>query len=255
MTAEPMTHARFLECLAADEARLREVAAPDLTAQVPSCPEWTVADLVEHVAVVYLHKVECMRRGVLPRPWPPDVSGEAPIALLDRAYAALSAEFAERAPDSASFTWYPADQTVAFWVRRMAQETVIHRVDAELGAGQPVAPIPDDLAVDGVDEVLERFLAFGSVEWKEDFGDLLTKIGGGTVLVSTGGRDWLLSMESDAVRVGPATGTTTPDAQVTGDPQAVLLWLWRRAEAGAVAVSGDPRAVDGLRELLGAATQ
>ena len=44
----------------------------------------------------------------------------------------------------------------------MAQETVIHRVDAELAAGEPIAPIPDDLAVDGIDEVLERFLAYGS---------------------------------------------------------------------------------------------
>ena len=49
-----------------------------------------------------------------------------------------------------------------FWIRRMAQETVIHRVDAELALGEPFAPIPDDLALDGIDEVLERFLAFGT---------------------------------------------------------------------------------------------
>ena len=254
MTAEPMTHARFLECLAADEARLREVAAPDLTAQVPSCPEWTVADLVEHVAVVYLHKVECMRRGVLPRPWPPDVSGEAPIALLDRAYAALSAEFAERAPDSASFTWYPADQTVAFWVRRMAQETVIHRVDGELGAATLIAAIPDDIALDGVDEVLVRFLAYGTTEWAEEFGEQLAACDGRAVRIDSGGGSWL-------VRLTPEGTVVTQDddgeaaAMVSGDPEAVLLWLWRRVGDERVRFAGDEHLIAQLRQLLGVATQ
>jgi hypothetical protein len=40
----------------------------------------------------------------------------------------------------------------------MAQETVIHRVDAELAAGAPVAVIPGDLAADGIDELLAAFV-------------------------------------------------------------------------------------------------
>lgn len=47
------------------------------------------------------------------------------------------------------------------YLHKMAQETVIHRIDAELGTGQPVAPVPDDLAVDGIDQLLQVFVAYG----------------------------------------------------------------------------------------------
>ncbi|HEU4425481.1 MAG TPA: maleylpyruvate isomerase family mycothiol-dependent enzyme [Pilimelia sp.] len=254
---------RLLQCLAADEARLRAVAARDLTAAVPSCPGWSVTDLVTHVAVTYLHKAECMRRGELPRPWPPDTSGEDPVTLLDRGYAEMTSEFVTRAPESPTYTWYDADQSVGFWVRRMAQETVIHRVDAELAAHLPITSIPDDLAVDGVDEVLERFLAFATRMWPEDFDDLLATAEG-TVLVSAGGHGWLLQMAPAGVtvrRVAGSGGVVDPagsagsTSQVSGDPQAVLLWLWRRAGDDVIEISGDPKPVERLRALLGPATQ
>ena len=54
-----MENERFREYLSADFARMRAVAAgADLSATVPSCPEWTLADLLRHVGAVYLHKVE-----------------------------------------------------------------------------------------------------------------------------------------------------------------------------------------------------
>src|SRR4051812_24688976 len=119
-----MENTRYLECLAADHARLREVAATDLTAKVPSCPDWTVADLTRHVGQVYLHKIGAMREGVEPEDWPPQgTEQEDPIALLDRAYAELIGEFAARKPGDPAGSWYEPDQTVGFWIRRMAQET------------------------------------------------------------------------------------------------------------------------------------
>lgn len=241
----------FLEYLAADAARLREVAARDLTAPVPSCPGWTVTDLVQHVAVVYLHKAECMRRNDFPQPWPPDVSGEEPLALFDRGYAALAGEFAARKPESPARTWYPPDQTVGFWIRRMAQETLIHRVDAELALDGKAGAIPADLAEDGVDEVLERFLAFGSREWQEDFGDLLDDCDGRAVGIFTGDRGWLARLTPTGVKISTGDG----DASVSGDPESVLLWLWRRAADDVVDIGGDQALVAKLRELLGAATQ
>ena len=69
----------------------------------------------------------------------------------------------------------------------MAQETVIHRIDAELALGSTVAPVPADLAVDGIDEVLVVFLAYASALWCEDFGDDLAEADERPVLVSTGG--------------------------------------------------------------------
>jgi uncharacterized protein (TIGR03083 family) len=251
-----MESERLLACLEADFARLREVAAAaDLTAKVPSCPEWTVADLVRHVAVVYLHKVECMRLGSHPQPWPPEgVNSEDPLALLDRAYAALSAEFATRPPDSAAFTWFGDDQTVGFWIRRMAQETVIHRVDAELGAGVPLAAIPDDLARDGLDEVLVAFVEYGARTWPDEYAPTLAGTDGRTLRLETTGAAWLVRPTPAVIEVS-ATDDSTPDAVVRGDPSALLLWVWNRAGDDAVSASGDDRLVALFRQIMVISTQ
>jgi uncharacterized protein (TIGR03083 family) len=279
-----MQHTRFLECLAEDASRLREVAAGDLGAPVPTCPDWTVADLVRHVGQVYLHKTECMRLNAFPRPWPPDLAAEEPLALLDRSYAALTGEFAARAPDSPSVTWFEPEQTVGFWARRMAQETVIHRLDAELALGASPAPIPADLAVDGVDEVLVRFLAYGSTEWREDFGELLDDCDGRAVGVRAGDSTWLVQLTKDGVKVsgpgdagagaaavaatvsgpgdavagvtvsGPGDTDARVAATVSGAPDALLIWLWRRSGDEAITTHGDPAVIGKLWQLLGAAT-
>lgn len=213
-----------------------------------------MADLVRHVAEVYLHKTEAMRRGAWPRPWPPDLSGEKPLAALDSAYAALSAEFAAREPTQSAITWYEPEQTVGFWIRRMAQETVIHRVDAELALGEPIAAIPADLASDGVDEVLVRFLSYGSREWAEDFGDSLADCDGRAVLVTAGADRWLVRLTPRGVDVTPGGGPEEAAATVSGDPVEVLSWLWRRVDRGAVARDGDPALLAKLWQLLGHAT-
>jgi uncharacterized protein (TIGR03083 family) len=245
-----MEFARLLDCLAADAAGLRKAASDQLDAPVPSCPGWTVTDLVQHVAQVYLHKTECMRLGKFPDPWPPDPGSEPPLARLDRAYAGLVAEFADRDPGSPAPTWYGPDQTVGFWIRRMAQETVIHRVDAELARG-PAGPIPADLAVDGIDEVLDCFLRYGTQEWPEDF--TLPAAETPPVLVKAGGHGWSVQAAPSGVTVSPPSAGAS--AQVDGDPAAVLRWLWGRAGDDQVTVSGDHDLVESLRRLLHDATQ
>jgi uncharacterized protein (TIGR03083 family) len=244
---------RFLTCLADDYTRLRTAVAGALDERVPSCPDWTGADLAYHVAEVYLHKTETMRQGRWPAPWPPDLSGEQPLAALDRAYAELTAELTTRDPEAPALTWFPTDQTVGFWHRRMAQETVIHRVDAELAAGLAHDPIPDDLAEDGIDEVLTRFLAFESVESAEEIGDQVAACDGATVRMDTGAASWLVALGPDAVIV--ERGHADTDAVIRADPAATLRWLWRRAGDEAVTVEGNHTVVDRLRALLGATTQ
>ncbi|GIF76161.1 maleylpyruvate isomerase family mycothiol-dependent enzyme [Asanoa siamensis] len=248
-----MTREMFLRSIEADFDALR-AAAVDPAAAVPSCPGWTVDDLLDHVAHVYLHKVETMRRGALPERWPPSPTGEPSLVLLDRAFAELLAEFARRPDDEKCPTWHEPDQTVGFWVRRMAQETVIHRVDAELAAGRPITPIPAELAGDGIAEVLEVFLSFATRQWPEDFGDLLTAPNDQAVLVSAAGARWLVRLAGGAVEVVPPTAGQAM-AQVSGSPHDVLLWLWRRVGDSAVRVEGDAAAVARLRALLEGATQ
>jgi uncharacterized protein (TIGR03083 family) len=244
---------RYLACLESDYQRLRAVAKDAAAAPVPSCPEWTMADLVRHVAEVYVDKTETMRQNA-EQSWPPALAGDDPLTALDGAYAALVAELTTRPFTETTLTWYGPDQTVGFWVRRMAQETVIHRVDAEQAAGAELAPIPDDLAVDGIDEVLVRFLSYMSFEYPKMLGERLTGCDGRAVLVDAGHTRWSVRLAPGglAVSTGPFEATA---ARVSGTPTEVLLWLWRRADDSAVKVDGDTELVETLREMMGDATQ
>ncbi len=254
-----MEFSRFLDCLAADFARLRAVVPAGLGAAVPSCPGWTVADLARHVGEVYLHKTLAMREGAEPEPWPPaELADSEPLTLLDRAYAALLAEFATRKPEDPAGSWYTPDQTVGFWIRRMAQETVIHRIDAELGTGQPVAPVPADLAIDGIDELLKVFVAYSVAEWGDYFTGILTGSPGRTYEVRAGGAVWRVRTGPGLSAVEDGAGDDTADVTVTGPPAAVLRWMWNRESAGepsGVTVEGAPEAVGELRRCIVTATQ
>jgi uncharacterized protein (TIGR03083 family) len=254
-----MENSRYLDCLAADFARLRAIVPADLTAAVPTCPGWTVADLTHHVGEVYLHKTVAMREGAEPEPWPPkELADEDPVALLDRAYAGLLAEFAARRPEDPAGSWYTPDQTVGFWIRRMAQETVIHRIDAELGTGQPVTPVPADLAVDGVDELLKVFVAFSVAEWGDYFTEVLADSPGRTYTVRTDGAAWQARTGPGRFDVTDGAAQDAADVIVSGPPEAVLRWVWNRESPGepsGVTVAGDPAAVDELRHIIVIATQ
>ncbi|KIH98010.1 hypothetical protein LP52_15960 [Streptomonospora alba] len=235
--------------------RLREVASgADLAADVPSCPDWTLADLVRHVAEVYLHKAQCIRFAREPDPWPPEgIEDEMPIALLDRAYAALAGELDTHSPTERSYTWYDPDQSVGFWYRRMAHETVVHRVDAELAAGVPLTSIPDDLANDGVDEILVVIAEFSTVYWPDYFSDALAGADRRTVRLSTPQRSWDVLMTRENVRVRES-GPGEPTATVAGAPSDVLLWLWDRRPDAPVP-QGDADTPDTLRRVLAIATR
>ena len=254
-----MDSSRFLDCLSADFALLRAVVPIDQTAPVPSCPGWTVADLTRHVGEVYLHKTLAMREGEEREPWPPpELAAEDPIALLDRTYAGLLDEFAARKPEDPAGSWYDPDPTVGFWIRRMAQETVIHRIDAELGTGQPVSPVPADLAIDGIDEVLKVFIAYGVERWGDFFKDILDGSPGWSFAFRTDGAAWRVRTGPGLFAVEDGAGSGPADVTVSGPPSEVLRWLWNReraGEPGGVTAEGAPEAVEELRRCTVMATQ
>jgi len=252
-----MDDSRYLECLAADYGDLRDAAAAvELTVPVPTCPGWTMGDLVFHVAEVYLHKVTVMRTGEWPEQWPPPgTEQEAELPLLGRAYGELIAEFSARQPADATPTWYDPDQTVAFWIRRMAQETVIHRIDAELAAGLPVTPVPDDLAVDGVDEVLKRFLGYDVEALDQLKGDhLATGVGQDTITVLAGQTAWTVRPSPREVVIEDGASDDSR-VVIAAAPDPMLRWLWGRASDDAVRPAGDQAWAGYLRRMLAATTQ
>lgn len=242
-----VTRERFLDLLRADGDLLLRTARRDPAAAVPVCPGWTVRDAVAHTAEVYEHKLACLTlAGDRPDPWPPEWPADRdPLEWYGDTHARIVEALTGTDPAAPSWTWWPEDQTAGFWVRRMAQETAVHRADVESAFGD-VTPVDPELAVDGVDEVLTMMLAD---DWSEQPTPHLT----GTAAVETGGRRWHVTMEPAVVTV--AQSSDAADATVSGDPSCVLLWLWGRAADDAVTIAGDPDAARRFRERLALATR
>jgi uncharacterized protein (TIGR03083 family) len=170
-----------------------------------------------------------------------------PIAWLGDAHARLQEMFELSEPSTPSATWWPPDQTVGFWARRMAHETAVHRVDAELAVGTPNPAVDPELAVDGIDEILDLMLAG---DWSDDPHQAST---GQRVEIASPGRSWLVGLETAEVTVSRERGRW--DARIEGDPSSVLLWLWGRAPDERIERSGDLDAIGVLRARLALATQ
>ncbi|MFC3494800.1 maleylpyruvate isomerase family mycothiol-dependent enzyme [Glycomyces rhizosphaerae] len=241
--------------LTAEAARLQAAAAaaaPEST--VPTCPAWTAADLLDHVTETYDHKIQSMRLLKAPgEDFRIDRHG-SPVEQFDTALADLLHEFDERGPDSLAYTWYGPDQTVGFWIRRMAQETLIHRTDAELAAGRPISPIDRALALDGIDEMLTIILKWGSRAYRDWVAAPLADNDGLTVALTTGPQSWTVRITAGTISVSEGAA---PDAQahVRGDAGEILLWLWRRVPALTLDIGGDKDAAVALYDLIGAFAQ
>jgi hypothetical protein len=122
----------------------------------------------------------------------------------------------------------------------------VHRVDVESAFDQ-VTHVDDELAVDGIDEVLDLFLAYQA----DDVGP--DGPGRGTVAVRTGHRIWRLELQPDAVVVSREPGPA--EALVSGEPGELYLWLWGRRPDSAVVLEGDENLLAGLRARLTVVTQ
>ncbi|HEV7207644.1 MAG TPA: maleylpyruvate isomerase family mycothiol-dependent enzyme [Mycobacteriales bacterium] len=245
-----MRRERYLDLLDGDgRLLLAGAAAAGLTAAIPACPGWTVRDAVEHTAEVYEHKIACIRLGgPAPDPWPPLwPTDRDPLAWFADAHSRLRDVLRSTDPAAPSWTWWAPDQSAGFWVRRMAQETAVHRADVQ-SAGFGITPIDPELAVDGIDEVLLMMLAG---DWTEDVQPGST----GTVVVAAGERAWRVVMAPDRIDVVPGGGEDEAHGRVSGGASEVLLWLWGRAQDTSVRVSGARAGVPRLRERLVLATQ
>ncbi len=245
-----MDAAAMLARLAADGAALR-AAATDLDTAVPTCPGWTVRDAVEHTAVVYAHKSTIVEEDLdkPPAGWPPTFAYVDVRDFFDEQLHRLIEALRTRDPATRVWTWYPPEQNVGFWVRRMMQETVVHRADVESAIGQ-VPSIPDEVAVDGIDELVELMLCNDD----EDYYEGHVPGSGERVAIRAAGSAWTITLGSTiASFTREADGDA--DATLEGEAGAVLLALWNRLPYSAVTASGDPTALASLRALAAEATQ
>jgi uncharacterized protein (TIGR03083 family) len=241
----------FIAALRTDGAALAAAARRGLEATVPPCPGWTVADVVRHTGQVHRRRMMIVHDRLLEPPQaadpPAPPAGDELVDWFEQGLAALVTVLGREDPSTPVWSFHPPDQTVRFWRRRMAHETAVHRADAQAAHG-PVEPVvPAELAADGIDEVLEVFLAPRSER---------LRIGGdGRSLhlhcTDTEG-EWLLELLPDRVVVG--RGHAKGDCAARGSASDLMLYLWGRGPASRLETFGDAALLSRVRELASQAT-
>jgi uncharacterized protein (TIGR03083 family) len=213
---------------------LVDAAETSMDRPVPSCPGWVGRDVVAHTGNVHRLIGDRVARGStgpddVERPVVPD--GNAVLGWYRAGLNDLLATLASADPGKPVWNWSSIwPDTAAFWPRRMAHETSVHRVDAQQSAGAQLA-IDTALAADGVDEFL-------MVHFAEDAGELTGT--GETILLRTtdAASEWTVAAEpaGATVRTG---GVGDATAVIEGGASDLVLLLWRRAPIAAATVSGD----------------
>lgn len=165
-------------------------------------------------------------------PWP-DIDevadGDLPQWLV-RGAAGLVEALDAADPDDEVWTFSPTGSTQAFWQRRMALESAIHRWDAEDALGR-AATIDGDLAVEGIEEALHVYLE-PRLEGRDVGGD-----GQRVAIVPEGAEGWTMVLRPDGVEV--TAGSDDADAVVSGPAPELWLLLMCRRGLDVLEVAGD----------------
>ncbi|AWH91034.1 maleylpyruvate isomerase family mycothiol-dependent enzyme [Dietzia lutea] len=276
--ASRLSHARMLDALEAQIGLVRFAlagdgsAGADITAAVPSCPDWTVHDLVAHLGTINWWAGQTVReatpdaraRGMsaVQRSAPPASDGAPGLADW---YARIADEMlrtlTDTAPDAPAWTFSGAGRA-DFWLRRQLHETTIHRWDVEtaLHGAAATTPVSEDVAVDGIDEFCTvmrphfsgrvpalpltiRLRAVPHAAGSDADGGLAP--GGLAAGAEPVGAGALGALEWELP--GPPDGG---EVEVAGPPETLALLLWGRVRADAAdpEVTGDRDGLDAALE-------
>ena len=227
------TYERHVLAIRHESESLVSLAAPALGAPVPTCPEWTVGQLVAHVGQGFRRAARIVRdHADAPVSLEEAPAGDV-VAAFEEAAAELVEALTNEDPGTPVWNWSGRGETVAFWARRMAQEVAVHRWDVSSALGAP-EPVEAGLAADGVDEalnvVLPHSLARGPVDGLA---------GTFSVEATDTGDAWFGRLLPDASDVVRGTPASLPDARLRGTASDLLLALWGRPVT--VSAEGDER--------------
>jgi uncharacterized protein (TIGR03083 family) len=232
-------------------AAIRQAGA--VTKPVPSCPDWTVGDLARHLGSVYRRtRLNAGSAGVSESWGPVVVPSEAPPADDEQVVAWFAGELAQidafldqLDPDLPTWNWAPQAKTAAFWFRRMAHETAVHRWDAQL-ATSLAEPLETKLAGDTVSEVLDTFLPAGRRRAASDEAGLVQ-------LTATDlGQVWTVRLWPEGVALLDTDTLLDDDAHpargtANGTASDLALALWGRLAFDILDTAGDTALLKALR--------
>ncbi|MCX5382343.1 maleylpyruvate isomerase family mycothiol-dependent enzyme [Streptomyces sp. NBC_00083] len=249
-----LDHATYCDQILRQSEELRShLAGADLTAAVPTCPDWTLRQLAVHVGGAQRWATEIVRTEAV-APFSPDKvpgaggpEGDDPAALdawLAEGAENCAALLREVGPDRPVWSW-TGPATSAFWARRMTHETLVHRADAA-GAVGAAYTVPAEVGADTLDEWLD-VLTFPRVFRSDD-----TKLGApGHSLhlhAKDTGAQWFIELDDTAFTWRRAEAGTHEKATVAlhGPLADVLRVFYRRLplDTPTVEILGDGAVLD-----------
>ncbi|MEU5098277.1 maleylpyruvate isomerase family mycothiol-dependent enzyme [Streptomyces sp. NPDC020996] len=222
-------------------AAAAEAAGSD--AEIPACPGWQVRDLLRHTGVVHRWAAAFVaERHTSFRPMPdePGEDGAELVAWYRDAHRHLVGTLTSAAPGVECWHFLPAPSPLAFWARRQAHETTVHRVDAETASGGTPTGISPAFAADGVDELLRGFHARARSRVRSAEPRVLR-----VRATDVDGAVWTVRLSPEAPVTGLG-GEEPADCEVAGSAAGLYLALWNRAPFPDV--SGDASVAELWRE-------
>ncbi|WP_371673177.1 maleylpyruvate isomerase family mycothiol-dependent enzyme [Streptomyces sp. NBC_00289] len=231
-----METAEFVEILDREGRLLAGAAeAAGTDTKVPTCPEWQVRDLLRHTGMVHRWAAAFIAEGHTswrPDGGLPDLDGTALLTWFREGHTHLVDTLRSAAPDLECWSFLPAPSPLAFWARRQAHETTVHRFDAQSARGGTPDHIAPGYAADGIDELLRGFHARPKSRVRSDRPRVLR-------VRATDLEDavWTMRLSQEApTAVRGEAGDA--DCEVAGPAAPLYLSLWNRLPFPDV--SGDP---------------
>lgn len=238
----------FVETLRLDGGLLAdaaEEAGPD--ASIPACPEWRMRDLVTHVGRVHRWATEIVKQGAQQRSRPaeaPDLADDELTGWLREGHHELVLALHKAPRDLSAWSLWPTPSSpLAFWARRQAHETSVHRVDAQQAIGATLTPLPSAFAADGIDELLTGVHSLDRSRLRTDVPRTLR-----LRATNARGADWTVRLSTappHTVRTSADAGTDGPepakpaDCTIEGPAEELYLALWNRLPWDAMTITGD----------------
>ncbi|GAA3739917.1 uncharacterized protein (TIGR03083 family) [Spinactinospora alkalitolerans] len=248
------------EIVAQTDLLRSHIEGADLADPVPSCPGWSLGQLLRHLGGGHRWTETIVRTRAAQPPADDhfrDLSGytdEDPAVLgpwLAEGAAQLADTLRSAGPDAQMWTAVPG-RTAAFWARRFAHETVVHRADAALALGAEFT-VAEEVALDALDEWMElgslpQMLEFHP-EKRELLGPGRTLHFHATDTAPEAAAEWLVDLTGDAIAWrrahekaavtvrGPLTDlllvvygrrpARSRDIEILGDAELLDFWLER----------------------------
>lgn len=225
---------------------------------VPSCPGWTVQDLLEHLGTVQRRGIARIGSDTDPTGYDlmlPSESSEM-LAWFNSGWSQLYDCFEKKPPEYPTWNWSGKNQTLGWLIRRQAHEAAIHRYDAELARiglpnvnalkSLPIESIPSgfspQFAKDGIDERLEITIGGRA--------NLNFSLPGSIHLHATDiDAEWTVTISDGIINIDKSHKKA--DAAIRATASELYLWSWGRLPVEMLEYFGDLDVIEAWKKLPG----